>query len=186
MSQPSLYDDEAPSKSQKKRDAEALQALGTELIALSHDSLKKLQLPENLYLAIREAQKITANGAIRRQRQYIGKLMRDIDPEPIREFLAVLRGESDQHTAWLHRLERQRDRLLQDDEALAEFLAAHPDCDVQNLRQLIRNARKEQAESKPPKAYRQLFQLLKSLSPAPGLPQHATASDSDEDNEDNG
>ena len=83
-------------------------------------------------------------------------------------------------------LERQRDRLLQDDEALAEFLAAHPDCDVQNLRQLIRNARKEQAESKPPKAYRQLFQLLKSLSPAPGLPQHATASDSDEDNEDNG
>ena len=95
--------------------------------------------------------------------------MRSVDPEPIQAQLAALRGENDRHSAWLHSLERQRDRLLSDDSVLPVLVAANPGCDVQQLRTLIRNARKEQAEQKPLKAYRELFQFLKSLYPEPPL-----------------
>lgn len=163
-------DDQWVSKSQKKRDVEALQALGAELIELSNDTLKRLDLPEDLRQAVRDAQKITAHGASKRQRQYIGKLMRQVDPEPIRAFLAALKGENEAHNGWLHRLERLRGKLLESDQALAEFIAEHPDCDVQELRTLIRNSRREQAEQKPPKAFRLLFQHLKNYLPEPPMP----------------
>lgn len=175
--------DNRPSRSQLKRDVEALQALGEELITLSVDALKKFDLPETLKIALLDAKKITANGAIRRQRQYIGKLMRNVDPAPIQAQLSVIRGDSDLQIAWLHRIERWRDRLVAEDDALADLMDEYTVPDVQALRQAIRNARKELAESKPPKFYRVIFKTLKQMIPAPG--QLATdVNDDDEESQD--
>ena len=115
--------------------------------------------------------KITANGALKRQAQYIGRLMRDTDPEPIERYLAKLRGDNAAHNAFLQRVEQARDRLLASDEALTAFIADHPDADAGKLRTLIRNARKEQQLGKPPKHFRALFQEIKAVmdgsSPSP-------------------
>ncbi len=150
----------APSKSQRKRESAALQDIGTELVRLPAEQVRSLDLPEPLRLAVLEAQRIRSRGALRRQMQFIGRLMRSIDAEPITEQLATLCGESERAKARFHALERWRERLLADDAAVSEWQAAHPGSDVQQLRQLIRNARKEVAEQKPPKAYRALFRLL--------------------------
>jgi len=169
------------SKSQMKRDVEALQDLGVELIGLSKLQLKKLDLPDALLVAIKDAQKITANGAIKRQRQYIGRLMRDIDPAPIQALLDSLRGDNDKQNAWLHQLERTRDELVADDKAVAKLIEEHPQIDIQQLRTMVRNARAERAAQKPPKHFRSLFQFLKELYPEPAL--LATSDDEDEDDE---
>ncbi|MFA5081033.1 MAG: ribosome biogenesis factor YjgA [Hydrogenophilaceae bacterium] len=149
------------SKSQRKRDVEALQAMGTELVKLSRDRIKKMDLPEDLRMAVLECQRITSHGALRRQMQFIGKLMRNVDPEPIAEQLAEVRGESDVAKARFHDLERWRTRLLEDDAAVTEWLTRHPDGDAQQIRQLIRNARKEAELGKPPKSSRELFRVLR-------------------------
>ncbi len=169
------------SKSQMKRDVEALQDLGVELIGLSKLQLKKLDLPDALLVAIKDAQKITANGAIKRQRQYIGRLMRDIDPAPIQALLDSLRGDNDKQNAWLHQLERTRDELVADDKAVAQLIEEHPQIDIQQLRTMVRNARAERAAQKPPKHFRSLFQFLKELYPEPAL--LATSDDENEDDE---
>jgi ribosome-associated protein len=153
-----------PSKSQRKRDVEALQNLGRDLTELARDRLKKMDLPEKLLVALLEYQRITSHGAMRRQMQYIGKVMREIEDEDIEvivEQLAEIRGESDLAKARFHELERWRARLLEHDDALTEWLVRHPDSDIQQLRQLIRNARKEAELGKPPKASRELFRLLR-------------------------
>lgn len=152
------------SKSQRKRESTALQDLGKELFELSRDQLKKMDLPELLLGALLEAKRLTSHGAMRRQMQYIGKVMRDIETEPILQQLAAIRGESNVAKAAFHALENWRSRLIQDDAALPEWLARHPETDVQQFRQLIRNARKEAAESKPPKASRALFRILREQS----------------------
>lgn len=150
-----------PSKSQKKRESTALQDLGLELVKLSREQIKKMVLPERLALEVKEAQRLTAHGAMRRQMQLIGKLMRDVDTAPILEQLAVIRGESDSAKAEFHAIERWRERLIADDTALTEWLTQHPDMDAQTLRQLIRNARREATLNKPPKSSRELFRLLR-------------------------
>ena len=150
-----------PSKSQKKREMHALQDLGEELVALPQDRLNKLDLPDALYDAVMDARRFTKHEARRRQMQYIGKIMRDIDTDPIAEQLAEIKGESDTAKAHFHALERWRDRLLADDAALTEWLAQHPSDDIQQLRNLIRNARKEAADNKPPKSSRLLFRWLR-------------------------
>src|SRR5690242_13806327 len=98
--------------------------------------------------------------------QYIGKLMRDVDPAPIRARVDALSGQSAQEGARHRRLEAQREKLLADDAALTEYVAAHGGADLQELRTLIRNARREQKEGRPPRAYRELFRVLKSLDAA--------------------
>lgn len=153
-----------PSKTQRKTAMLELQELGVELAALSAERLKKMVLPEALLNAVLDWQRFTKHGARRRQMQYIGKLMRDLDPEPIVAQLAALKGESNAAKAEFHALERWRERLLDSDEALTEWLLDHPDSDVQALRQLIRNARKEAELGKPPKSSRELFRLLRELS----------------------
>ncbi len=163
-------DDQIISKTRRKQEMEELQDLGAKLVKLNKDQLKQLGLPEKLFEAVKEAQRLTAHGAIRRQMQYIGKVMREVDPQPIQAFLARLAGESGEHTAWLHQLERTRERLLAADAALPTFLQEHPEADAQQLRTLIRNARKEREDNKPPKNFRALFQLLRDLIPEPGLP----------------
>ena len=138
-----------------------LQDLGAELAKLSRERLEKMDLPERLFQELLEAQRLTHHGAIRRQMQFIGKLMRDVDAEPIIARLAAINGESAAAKAEFHAVERWRQRLLENDAALTEWLALHPHYDAQQLRQLIRNAHKEALDGKPPKSSRLLFKLLR-------------------------
>ena len=154
-------DDEILSKTRKKAQMHALQKLGIELVDLSKERLASMQLPETLVEAIREAQRITAHEGRRRQMQYIGRLMRDIDPAPIHERLDAWRGQSKTEVARQHGMERLRDKLIAEDSALTEFAQKHPEVDLQALRNLIRNARKEAAEGRPPKSYREVFKVIR-------------------------
>ena len=151
------------SKSQRKRESTALQGVGKELFELSREQLKRMNLPEKLLEALLEAKRLTSHEGIRRQMQFIGKVMRDVEIEPIEQQLAIIRGESNHAKAAFHALETWRTRLIENDAALSDWLALHPDTDVQKIRQLMRNARKEAAESKPPKSSRALFKLLRDL-----------------------
>lgn len=146
-----------------KREMTELQALGVALVALSADQLKKIDLPEDLRDAVREARRITQHEAHRRQLQYIGKLMRRLDAAPIRAALDAINGVSAAANAHLHALERLREGFLADEKVIAEIAAAHPAADLQLLRQLRRNALKEQALGKPPRAFRELFRVLREL-----------------------
>lgn len=159
-----------------KRDMTALQILGERLTALDKKQLQTLNLPERLYDALIEFKRLTAHGAISRQKQFIGKLMRTVDPEPIQELLNKIAGASDRHSGWLHQLERTREQLLSDSKAVENFIAEFPQVDIQALRQLIRNANKEREQQKPPKYYRELFQLLKTYMPEPPIPGTTTIS----------
>jgi ribosome-associated protein len=166
------YDDR-PSKSQVKREMHALTDLGRQLIALSPERLRQLPLAERLYDAIREAQRTTSREGLRRQTHFVGKLVRDADADVIRRQLDVWENGSREETAAMHRLEMLRDRLLADDEVLTELLNEYPGTDVQGLRTLIREARKEaranatlnQGQEPKRKHYRALFQALKALNP---------------------
>ncbi len=153
-----------PSKTQLKAEADAQQALGVRLTELSKDKLLKLNLPEEVFEAVMESRKITANGAIRRHRQYLGRLMREIDTTPIIEQLARWDGKHTAENAYFHGLERWRDRLINDSNAMSEFMERYPSTDSQQLRTLIRNAQKEQAANKPPKSSRELFKLLREIT----------------------
>lgn len=154
------FDPERPSKSQRKRDMQALQDLGVALVKLGAEQVRKLDLPEKLREAVLQAQRITSHEGRRRQVQYVGKIMRQVDPAPIEEQLAVINGESKSAVALMHRCERWRDRLIEDDNALTEFLAEHAIEDVQSLRAMIRAARKEHAGGQPPRHARELYRLL--------------------------
>jgi len=154
---------EKPSKSAVKRAMSDLQTLGEELVALSVDQLKKIDMPDDLREAVRAAKRITQHEAHRRQLQYIGKLMRSIDPEPIQAVLDEINGVSAAAVARMHALERLRTRFLEDEKVIAEIAAAHPGADLQHLRQLRRNALKEQELGKPPRAFRELFRILREL-----------------------
>ncbi len=154
---------ERPSKSQRKRDMHALQDMGAALVELSPERLGRIEMPEDLRSAIREAQRLTRHEARRRQMQYIGRLMRDADPAPIRQALDALNGASAVETARQHRLERLRERLLEDEAVLTEIGAAHPGADITRLKQLRRGALHEREAGKPPKQYRELFRTLREL-----------------------
>jgi ribosome-associated protein len=166
--QPAEADDEdelPPSKTKIKKQMHELRDLGKELTVLGKDQLAQLDIPENLRDAIREMKNINKFGAQRRQMQYIGKLMREVDTAPILAKLDSWKGTSQQHVAYMHQLERWRDRLLENDSALTELLAAHPQADAQHLRTLIRNAQKEMAADKPPRNFREIFQVLREIIP---------------------
>ena len=141
-----------------------LQALGSALVDLPDAQLEKIEMPDKLRDAVLEAKRIKSHEAKRRQMQYIGRLMREVDAAPIRAQLAEVEGHSAQANARHRRLEAWRERLVGDDEALTAFAAEHPGADLQLLRTLIRNARKESAEGKPPRAYRELFRVLKEIA----------------------
>lgn len=167
------------SKTKLKAEADAQQALGVKLSALSKEKLNKLNLPEDLLAAILETKKITANGAIRRHRQYLGKLMREIDPTPIIEQLSRWEGKNTAENAYFHGLERWRDRLISDPDALSEFMALHPNTDSQQLRTLIRNAQKEHLANKPPKSSREIFKLLREITSSGTNAGESESEDSD-------
>ena len=153
------------SRTKKKQQVEELQKLGAQLVALAPAQLVALALPGELLAAVLEAQRIGSHEARRRQLQYIGKIMRRVDAEPLRAALAAMAGQSAAARARQKRLEIWRDRLIGDDGALTEFMhayaSAHPGFDLRALRALIRGARKEIAQAKPPRAQRELFRFLR-------------------------
>lgn len=170
---------ERPSKSELKRQMTALQKLGAELIAEPRDRVKRVPMPEDVRDAILECQLIKDHEGRRRQLQYVGKKMRSLEEHElaaIQKMLDSWKGLSKADTAAMHAIERRRDKLLTDDKALTVLLEENPQLEAQHLRTLIRNARKEQAENKPPKAYREIFQILKSL-------QAPTAQTTDEEDD---
>ncbi|EGQ8189370.1 ribosome-associated protein [Vibrio cholerae] len=149
------------SRTEMKNDMLALQKLGEELVELKPSALAKFPLPEDLAEAIKDAQRFK-NEARRRQLQYIGKLMRHIDPEPLQTALDKLRNKHSQTTALLHKLEQLRDRIVAEgDSAIEVAMERYPEADRQRLRLLARQATKEKASNKPPKSSREIFQLLK-------------------------
>ena len=159
--------DELPlenSKSQRKREMIELQKIGEALVALPDNDLAKIPLEEKLADAIQAARSITNHEGKRRQMQYIGRIMRDVEAAPIREALDKLQGKNQQSTAQFHQVERWRTRLLAEgDSVLREFLNKYPDADHQRLRQLVRNAQKDQAAGKNSGASTELFRCLREV-----------------------
>lgn len=153
------YDDR-PSKSQIKRELQALQDLGKEMTRLGADTLNKIPLPDDVREAIDEYAKMRSFGAQRRQLQLIGKRMNGLDPVKVRASIDMATGESKAAVAAHHRAERLRDKLLTEDAFLTDFVKEFPDVNVQSLRQIIRAARKEAQTNKPPKNARELYRLI--------------------------
>jgi len=162
--------DAAPSKTQRKQEMHALQALGERLAALNDEQLATVDLPEPLRAAVVEARRIRSREAHRRQLQYIGRLMRAVDPAPIRAQLEAWDGQSRAATAAQHRAERWRTRLLDDDVALTDFAREHPRADLQRLRACVREARKERVAGKDPRHFRELFRLIRAAADTRGAP----------------
>jgi ribosome-associated protein len=158
--------DDGPSKSELKRLMTERQKLAEVLAALSSDALKSIPMDEAIKASIAETNKIKSFEAIRRHKQYLGKLMRFLDEEElgaINKRLDAIQGVSKAETAKLHHLESYRDRLIAYDETFTKMIEQYPDMDIQNMRTLIRNARKEKEANKPPKAYREIFRVLKDM-----------------------
>lgn len=159
-----MFDDEKPSKTRRKKDMHALQSLGEALVELRPEQLEGVEMPEALRDAVLEAKRLSnKHEARRRQMQYIGKLMRDVDATPIRAGLDELAGRSVGATAALHRVERWRDRLIEDEQALNDFAQAYPQADLQPVRTAVREVRKERAAERAPRHYRELFRLIKAI-----------------------
>ena len=158
-----VQDEEKPSKTARKRAMHELQTLGERLIGLNSEQLAAIALPEALQDAVERARRITKHEARRRQLQYIGRLMRAVDPEPIREKLKVWDGVSTEETARVHRIERWREKLLENDGAIGALVQVHPGIDTQRLRALTRNAREERNAGRPPRAFRELFRALRDI-----------------------
>ena len=157
-----------PSKTQLKAEADEKQALGEALLTLRADLMARLDLPEKLLDAIAQAKRITNFEGRRRQMQFIGKLMRPLDAEPIRAAIDEQLNGSAQLTLALHLAEQWRDRLIASDDALGDWLTEFPGTDSQQLRALVRQARKDIAKPETPgqaprhgKAYREIFQLVR-------------------------
>lgn len=156
-----------PSKTQLKAEADEKQALGEALLTLRADLMARLDLPDKLIDAIADAKKISSFEGKRRQMQFIGKLMRPLDPEPIREAINEQLNGSAQLTLALHLAEQWRDKLVAEDDALGAWLVEYPATDSQQLRALVRQARKDAKPEKPGeaprhgKSYREIFQMVK-------------------------
>ena len=159
-----FLDEEIISKSQRKRDATAAQDLGKNILALSQDAQDSMPLPDTLEKALNDARRIKKNSALKRQLQYIGKLMRTIDIEPIQAEYIKLTNHYDKDIKKLHHLEKWRDRLLTEgDKALEDLIHEKPNADRQHLRQLVRQSAKESKLKKPPKSAREIFKYIKEL-----------------------
>ena len=161
------YDDslgEGKSKTQVKRELHALTELGERLTTLKPDLLAKLPLTEPLRRALEEAPKHTANAALKRHRQFIGKLMRDQDTDAILELLDQVDASTRQYNERFHNLERWRDRLIAgDDTVLDSFVTQYPETDRQHLRSLVRHAQHEATHNRPPSASRKIFKYIREI-----------------------
>ncbi|WP_433851919.1 ribosome biogenesis factor YjgA [Stenotrophomonas nitritireducens] len=172
------------SRSQNRREALEVLALGEKLVDLTAAQLARLPIPEDLLEHIEYSKRITSHGARKRQLAFLAKQMRredDATLDAIRDALEANSETSKRAVALMHRIERWRERLLAEgDAALAELLDEYPGADRQELRTLVRNALAEKARNKPPRAFRELYQVLRDLM----LPaQSAAGQDEEEDND---
>ena len=173
-----------PSKTRRKKDSHDLQDLGEALVAMPDGRLVDLPMDESLLDAIRQYRVTRTHEGRRRQMQYIGKLMRRNDPEPLREAVAAMELGQAKDALALHDAERWRNELIASDSALDTWLADHPQADVQQLRSLSRAARKDASaapEQRSGKAFRELFRFLRQNPTALAA---GTATDADDDNND--
>ena len=154
---------EEQSKTSRKKEMLALQDIGEELVALSPQRLSELDLPEKLMDAVTEARKLTQFGAIRRQMQYIGKLMREVEVDEIKAKLTLWDAQSKENAAELHQVERWRNRLLDEEGAFEEFASSYPQADKTHIRNLVRSIQKDRLADKPPKQFRALFRELRDI-----------------------
>ncbi len=163
-SEEEFFNYRGPSKSSRKRESSVLQDLGETLMALSSEQLQRLELPESLREAVLLGQSITAHGGLQRQRKFIGKLLRQIDAEPIKAGLAALKGESAELVRLQHQCERWRDRMLAEGDGVVNALVAeYPAAERQKLRQLVRDAQHESQTGQPPRSARRLYRYLREL-----------------------
>jgi ribosome-associated protein len=167
-------EDGRPSKAQRKRDSTELQSLGAELVELPDAAFKALPLPEDLREAMHEYRRTRSHEGRRRQMQYIGKLMRGADPDPLREALASVRLGGARDSLLLHQAEAWREELLADDEAQTRWAREHPESDLQQLRQLVRAARAQAREAaatgqplRQARGHRELFRFIRACLPTP-------------------
>jgi ribosome-associated protein len=152
------------SKSQVKRDLQALLDIGKELTALSESQLAKIPLPDNILEAVQFSHSLKSNGAKKRHLQYLGKIIREVDPEPIKAALQKIKFALKENTRQFHKLEQWRDDLIvTGDAALQKLLELYPDADRQHLRQLIRNAKNDRDKNKNSGAETELFKYLRTL-----------------------
>ncbi len=159
------------SKSQRKRDAQLLKSLASELIRLSPSQLARVPLDSTIREAVQEARQIRAHVAGKRQLQFIAKQLRRIDATPIRETIDSFQNQARQLTVRQHRVENWRDFLLESgDAALGKLLQQRREADGQAIRQLIRNAQREASREKPPVSSRALFRLLRDMDENELLP----------------
>jgi len=157
--------EEKKSKSQVKRELHDLEKLGERLAKLAPSQIRNMDLPEELKKALLFAQTITTRSAGKRQRKYIGALMRNVDTESVQRVLAHIDGEHNAETLHFQEIELLRDDLVaHNQEALEDLLNRYPQTDRQRLMQLVRGARKESELGKPPKSYRLLFAYLRELT----------------------
>ena len=155
--------EEPLSKSQRKRDMQALQDLGAALSELSSERIRALQLPDGLERALLEVKTFKSHGAVRRQMQYIGKLMRDVDPAPLQAYLDRLQGRSREAAAQHHLAEHWRDRMMESVDAVDEFATRYREAGRQQLRQLTLGAQRERELQKPPRQFRALFRAIAQI-----------------------
>jgi ribosome-associated protein len=161
---PAETEEELRSKSARKREAASLQELGIKLSALPDQEIKALDLPDSLFVALRDLRRLPSHGAQVRQRQYIGKLMRNIDPEPVLAKLAERKQRHDLEIRQFQEIERWRDRLLSEPASgLDELLRAYPQTDRAALVKLLEKAERERLEQRSPVGARELFAFLRRL-----------------------
>ena len=151
---------DSPSKSRRKREMLGLQAIGAALVELNEAQLKSFDLPDILAAAILEMRRTKGHEGKRRQLQYIGRIMRQVDGESIAAKLDLIRQPVRQGVAQFHNSELWRERLLQEPDAWTELSALRPDADLAFLRKLVQETLDERAKSRPPRAYRELFRAL--------------------------
>jgi ribosome-associated protein len=157
-------EEQRSSKSARKREAASLQELGVKLSALPDQEIKALDLPDSLFVALRDLRRLPSHGAQVRQRQYIGKLMREIDPEPVLAKLAERKQRHDLEIRHFQQIERWRDRLLSEPAfAVDELLLEFPHADRAALAKLLDKAEKERVEQRSPVGARELFAFLRQL-----------------------
>ena len=166
-----MEEDDFISKTRRKKQMHDLQRAGVELVALSAEQLARIEMPETLREAVQDARRFTRHEARRRQLQYIGRIMRDIDAAPIIEQLAALKAPSRRQTALFHVAERWREELLADATALERFAKEFPGADVQGIRAMVDEAREEKRASRPPRRFRELFHALCAIVQDPARRQ---------------
>jgi ribosome-associated protein len=158
-----MEEDDFISKTRRKKHMIELQKVGADLVRLSPEQLARIEMPEELREAVLQCQRFTKHEAVRRQMQYIGRIMRDLDSGPIMDQLAALHAPSHQQTALFHLAEKWRDELLSDGDAATRFVKEFPEADPHRLRALCEKAHAERDAEKPPKHYRELFHVLNAI-----------------------